>query len=126
MNTSIVKKRGHLGNFNPYWIFGDIKKTLTFIMCDDGIVIILKFFHLLEMYTELFPEKMSSPECVMDGGLFCIFTNFFGSLKPFHSENSTRDFCLFNAQKCSSIILLILNATPFILFSFCNSLGYIR
>lgn len=91
-----MKKRGYLGNFNFYWIFGDIKKILIFIMCDDGIVIILKFFYFLEMYIELFLEKMSLLECVMDGGLFCIFINFFGLLKFFYFENLIRDFCFFN------------------------------
>ena len=73
-------------------------------------MIIFKNVYLLEIYAELFLEKMSLPEYPTDVGFFALSLIFLGPWDPFILKTQEETY-IFSAQKWS-IILLILAICP--------------
>lgn len=48
------------GSLYTYWIFGDTRKLLSLVTCDNDIVIIFKNVYLLDIYAKYLQKKTSS------------------------------------------------------------------
>lgn len=63
LNKPSIKKKDFKkrlsGYLYTYWIFGDTRKLLSLVTCDNDIVIILKNVYLLEIYAKYLQEKTS-------------------------------------------------------------------